>query len=117
MDTNDNGQPVRITARQAAQMVDGGAAGTVLPFLVTYAGSLVDHHGEAWHIGDCLCVQCYGAGWAVRRHALVTVAGELLTHVRATSWAPVIEDLPCLHPDPTGGEPCPGCGAAERPQP
>ena len=114
MDTSDNGQPVRIAARQAAQMVDGGADGTVLPFLVTYHGSLVDYHGEAWHIGDCVCVWCYGAGWAVRRHALVTLAGDLLSHVGPTSWIPVVEDLPCLLPDPQGEASCPGCGALKH---
>jgi hypothetical protein len=117
MDTSDNGQPARITARQAARMVDGGADATVLPFLVSYHGSLVDHHGEAWHIGDCVCVECYGAGLAVRRHALVTLAGGLLSHVGATSWTPVVEDLPCLHPDPEAGAACPGCGAPHHTNP
>ena len=110
MDTSNNGQPVRITARQAAQMIEGGGEGTVLPFLVNYSGSLVEYHGEAWHIGDCLCVWCYGAGWAVRRSALVTVAGDLLSHVGPTSWTPVTEDLPCLQPDPAPGAECPTCG-------
>ncbi|MEJ5869426.1 hypothetical protein WDV85_16975 [Pseudokineococcus sp. 5B2Z-1] len=112
--SNNEERPVRITARQAAQMVDGGADTTVLPFLVTYHGSLVDLHGEAWHIGDCVCAECYGAGWAVRRHALVTLAGDLLSHVGPTSWTPVVEEPPCMHPDPEDGAPCPGCGQIDH---
>lgn len=109
MDSSE--QQGKVSAREAAQMVDDGCRGAMgPPFLVTYRGSIPEHHGDAWHVGDCHCVWCFGAAPADRHSLLVTLAGQVLHHVRDVSWTPQVEDLPCLHPDPTSATSCPACG-------